>query len=105
MLIELYYDVGISDFVSRRESLAFKALGCELEVPCLVFGQVGEVKGNTHQIGLGSVIFLVVITVNDQLVAIFFRSRNVLEVIEVEGVGENVVAMDTLKRPALGHRD
>ena len=72
----------------------------ELELTRLVLCEVGKVERYPHKVTLGSIIALIVVIIDDHIVAIIFRSRHILEVVKVERVGQNVVRVDALQRLA-----
>ena len=79
-----------------------KTLFCELEVRCFFLLKVGEVEDHTNKVRLSRIIALIFVIVDDQIVSLILGCRNVLEFLEVEGVSEDVVGVNTLKGLALG---
>ena len=59
---------------------------------------VGQVQRNTHNIALGRVVTLFFVVVDDVEITVFLAGGHVLEVVEVERVGQDVVAVATLER-------
>ena len=53
----------------------------ELELTRLVLCEVGKVERYPHKVTLGSIIALIVVIIDDHIVAIIFRSRHILEVV------------------------
>ena len=67
------------------------------EASCFLLGEVGQVEGYSDEVGLGSVVRLVCIVVDDHFVTVVFSGGHVLEVVQVERVGQDVVRVDTLE--------
>ena len=75
----------------------------ELEVAGLIFAHVRQVEGEADEVTLCGIVTLIIIVVNDHIIAVILSGSHVLEVVEVEGVGENVVGVDALEGLTLGH--
>lgn len=75
----------------------------KLEFLSLLLRHEGKVEADTDEVALSSVITLFIIIVDDNVFTIVFSCRHVLEVIQVERVGQDVVGVDTLERLALRH--
>jgi len=70
----------------------------EFESVRLLFVHVCQFEGNLHDVTLGSVVRFVLVIVDDVHCAVFQTGRHVLEVIEVEWVAEDIVAVAALQR-------
>lgn len=58
---------------------------------------VGEVERDAHDVTLDGIIFLIVVIIDDVQVTILDACRHILEIIEVERVAEDIVAVAALK--------
>jgi len=74
----------------------------EFEVASLLLSQVGQVEGDAHEVALCRIITLVGVIVDDHVVAIVLGRRHILEVVQVERVGENIVRVGALEGLARG---
>ena len=63
----------------------------------LVVRHERQVQRNSNQVTLRAVVALVVVPVDDELLAIFLRRTHVLECLKIKRVGQNVVAVDALE--------
>ena len=66
--------------------------------------QVGQVEEGANEVALRFIIALITVVIDDDIVAIVFSRRDVLEVVEIERVAEDVVAVAALKRLLFSHR-
>ena len=71
-------------------------VGREPEVFSLALGKVRQIDHHLDRIRLSAVVDFVFFIINDQLGSVFLCGVHVLEVIEVERVGQDVVRMGTL---------
>ena len=69
----------------------------KLELLCLFLAHECQVESDAYDIALHTVIVLIGVIVNDVLLTIRCACGNILEVIEVERVVKNIVAVNTLK--------
>ena len=73
----------------------------ELELLGLLFEHVGKVEADTDKVTLSGIVALIIIVVDDHIVAIVLSRSHVLEVIQVEWVGEDIVRVSALEGLAL----
>ena len=78
-----------------------KAIVVELEVLGFVLGEVGQVEADADKVGLRRVVALLLVIIDDHQVTLVLSGRDVLEVIEVERVGQDVIRVNTLEALAL----
>ena len=76
----------------------------KLEGTSLCFSHVGKVEGDANEVTLGGIVALIIIVVDDHLVAVILSSCHVLEVVKVERVGEDIIRVDALEGLALSLR-
>ena len=75
----------------------------KLELASFVFRKVGQVEGNSDEITLGHIVAFVCVIVNDHVFSVILSSCDILEVIQVERIGQYVIGVDALECLALGH--
>ena len=85
-------------------SNVLQVLLAKLEGAGLSFGHVGKVEADADEVTLGGVVALIIIVIDDHLVTVILGGSHVLEVVEVERVGEDIVRVDALEGLALGLR-
>ena len=73
----------------------------ELELLGLLFEHVGKVEADTDKVTLSGIVALIIIVVDDHIIAIVLSRSHVLEVIQVERVGEDIVRVSALEGLAL----
>ena len=73
----------------------------EDEVASLLLIHICQVEGDANNIALHSIITFIIVIINDVEVPVLNRGRNILEIIEVERIAQDVVAMAALKRADL----
>ena len=79
-------------FTRLASSLQFIHLPLvKFELTCLLFCQVCEVESYTDEVTLSSVIAFILIVIDDHIVSVVFGCRHVLEVIEIEGIRQDVI--------------
>ena len=81
--------------------LCFTRLACSLqfihlplvkfECTSLLFCQVSEVESDTDEVTLCSVVAFIIIVVDDHIISVVLGCRHVLEVIEIEGIRQDVI--------------
>ena len=81
-----------------------KAIVVELEVLSFFLGEVGQVEADADKVRLRRVVALMLVIIDDHKVTLILSGCDVLEVIEVEWVGQDVIRVNTLESLALGLR-
>ena len=63
----------------------------ESELACLLLCQVCEIESDADEVTLGGVIAFILIVIDDHVIAVILSCRHVLEVIEIEGIRQDVI--------------
>ena len=69
----------------------------KLELTSFLLGQEGQVKGHTDEVTLSSIVALIIVIIDDHVIAIVLSCRHILEVVQVEWIGQDVVRVDALQ--------
>jgi len=67
-----------------------------------LLGHEGEVEADTNEIALCTIVIFIIVIINNHVLTIDFACRYILEVIQIEGVGQDIVGVGALERLALG---
>ena len=79
-------------FTGMSSSLQFIHLPLvESELACLLLCQVCEIESDADEVTLGSVIAFILIVIDDHIISVILSCRHVLEVIEIEWIGQDVI--------------